>query len=62
MQAKDQVEKIANLLLPGFVPKDKTINELTFHFTIPPNENFKVWFEKNGNADWQFVKYEEVER
>ena len=61
MQSKEQVQKIANALLPGFIPKDKTANELTFYFTIPPNDNFKVWFEKKG-ADWQFIKYEEAER
>ena len=61
MQSKDQVEKIAHALLPGFIPKDKSANELTFHFTIPPNDSFKVWFEKKG-ADWQFIKYEEAER
>jgi hypothetical protein len=62
MQANEQVEKIANILLPSFLPKDKTVNELTFHFTIPPNDNYKVWYEKKGNADWKFVKYEEVDR
>jgi hypothetical protein len=62
MQSKEQVENIANVLLPSFIPKDKTVNELTFHFTIPPNNNYKVWYEKKGNSDWQFVKYEEVER
>jgi hypothetical protein len=62
MQSKEQVENIANVLLPSFIPKDKTVNELTFHFTIPPNNNYKVWYEKKGNSDWQFVNYEEVER
>jgi hypothetical protein len=62
MQANEQVQKIADLLLPSFIPKDKTENELTFHFTIPPNTNFKVWYEKKANGDWQFLKYEEVER
>jgi hypothetical protein len=62
MQAKEQVEKIANMLLPGFIPKDKTVNEMSFHFTVPPNENFKVWYEKKANGDWQFLKYEAVER
>lgn len=62
MQPKEQVEKIANMLLPSFIPKDKTLNELTFHFTTPPNNNFKVWYEKKSTGDWQFIKYEEVER
>lgn len=61
MQSKEQVENIANVLLPGFIPKDKTATELSFHFTIPPNESFKVWYEKKG-TEWQFVKYEEAER
>jgi hypothetical protein len=62
MQSKEQVEKIGDLLLPGFIPKDKTATELTFHFTIPPNQSFKVWYQKNENSTWTFVKYEEDER
>lgn len=62
MQANEQVEKIANMLLPGFIPKDDTVDELTFHFTTPPNNNFKVWYEKKENAKWVFIKYEAVER
>jgi hypothetical protein len=62
MQAKDQVEKIANLLLPTFIPKDTTVNELTFHFTLPPNTNYKVWYEKTDSSDWKFLKFEEVDR
>jgi hypothetical protein len=62
MQSKEQVQQIADLLMPGFIPKDKSLNEFSFHFTVPPDDTFKVWFEKKNDSKWQFVKYEQVER
>lgn len=62
MQSNEQVENIGNLLLPGFLPKDKTATELSFHFTIPPNQSYKVWYQRNENSEWEFVKYEEDKR
>ncbi len=62
MQSKEQIENIGNMLLPGFLPKDKTVNELSFHFTIPPSQSYKVWYQRKDNSTWEFVKYEEDER
>ena len=58
MYNKDQIESIANTLLPGFLPRDETINELSFHFTIPPNQSYKVWYMRKDSSDFKFVKFE----
>lgn len=62
MQPKGKIEAIAHALLPGFIPKDKKETQLSFHFTIPPDSNYKVFFEKHGSADWQLTGYEEAQR
>lgn len=62
MQLKDQIQAIANTLLPSFIPKDKQETSLSFHFTLPPDSSYKVFFEKNAKAEWQFIRFEEAER
>lgn len=62
MQLKEQIQAIANTLLPSFIPKDKTETNLSFHFTLPPDSSYKVFFEKDAKAKWQFIRYEEAER
>ena len=55
----EQVELIANSLLPSFIPKEADSTSVTFHFTTN-NTNYRVQYEKK-EADWKFIKYEEVE-
>ena len=62
MQLNDQIEAIANTLLPSFVPKNAGETVLSFHFTLPPDSSYKVFFEKDAKAKWQFIRYEEAER
>jgi len=62
MQLKDQIEAIANTLLPSFIPKDQQETKLSFHFTLPPDSSYKVSFEKDAKAKWQFTGYEEAVR
>ncbi|MBB6501395.1 hypothetical protein [Pedobacter cryoconitis] len=62
MQLKEQIEAIANTLLPSFIPKDNQETTLSFHFTLPPDNSYKVFFEKDSKAKWQFVRFEEAER
>jgi hypothetical protein len=62
MQLKDQIESIANTLLPSFIPKDNKETNLSFHFTLPPDSSYKVFFEKDAKAKWQFIRYEEAQR
>lgn len=61
MNTETHIKLIADTLLPGFIPKDINQNELTFHFTIPPANSYKVSYEKNQKNDWVFVAYEAVE-
>ncbi len=62
MQLKDQIEAIANTLLPSFIPKDAKETSLSFHFTLQPDSSYKVFFEKDAKAKWQFISYEEARR
>lgn len=58
MKQRDKVRHIAESILPQFIPKQPGETSLTFHFTLPPNNNYKVWFEKLDDQ-WIFKKYEE---
>lgn len=57
MPKSNPVQEIAEALLPGFIPKDSTLNVLSFHFTVPPSDSYKVWFEKVG-GNWIFQRFE----
>ncbi|MNL10796.1 hypothetical protein D3C87_1316080 [compost metagenome] len=61
MHPEMQIKLIADTLLPGFIPKDQNEKELTFHFTIPPNKSYKVYYQKDKKNEWTFVSYEPVE-
>ncbi len=61
MLKEEQIKLIAGTLLPGFIPKDNTETELSFHFTVPPNQSYKVWYSRNNQSNWDFKKYEEVQ-
>jgi len=60
MLKEQQVKMIAETLLPGFLPKDPAEAELSFHFTVPPNQSFKVWYSKNNKNTWEYKKFEPV--
>jgi hypothetical protein len=57
MHSDEQIKLIADTLLSGFIPKDPEENELTFHFTIPPNKTYKVRYEKDIKNEWKFKGY-----
>ncbi|MET3114468.1 hypothetical protein AAKU52_002202 [Pedobacter sp. CG_S7] len=61
MMKEEQIKIIAETLLPGFIPKDVAETELSFHFTVPPNQSFKVWFTKNNQSKWAFKKFDLVQ-
>jgi len=62
MHAKEKIEAIANTLLPSFIPKNKEETTLCFHFTLPPDSSYKVFFEKDNKANWQYKGFEEAVR
>ena len=62
MHPKEQIEAIANTLLPSFIPKDEKETTLSFHFTLPPDSSYKVSFEKVADAKWQFKSYDKAVR
>lgn len=53
---------VADTLLPGFLPKDPNEKILVFHFTLPPNENYKVNYLKTAKNEWVFSGSEKVDR
>jgi len=56
----EQIKIIADSLLSSFLPKDASVTELSFNFTVPPNHTYKVWYEKNKTV-WKFKKFEKVQ-
>lgn len=54
------IESIAQTLFPDFKPKDVLETAFSFHFTLPPNCTYKVFFEKDERLNWKFVRFEEV--
>ena len=61
MHSEIQIKLIADTLLPGFIPKDASEKEMTFHFTIPPNKSYKVFYQKNAKDVWTFISFEPAE-
>ncbi|WP_316837623.1 hypothetical protein [Pedobacter nutrimenti] len=61
MIKEEQIKMIAETLLPGFIPKNQDAKELTFHFTVPPGQSFKVFFERKNNSEWNWKGYEPEE-
>ena len=61
MLKEEQVKMIAETLLPAFIPKDNAETELSFHFTVPPNQSYKVWYSRNKQLTWDFKKSEPVQ-
>ncbi len=58
---EEQLQMIAETLLPGFLPKDPAETELSFHFTLPPNNSYKVAYKRNSKMKWEFIKAEPIE-
>lgn len=61
MIREEQVKMIAETLLPGFTPKDPEVKELSFHFTVPPGQSFKVHFKKEKDTEWKWLGYEKAD-
>ncbi len=63
MTINEQIELIANSLLPGFIPKDAEENNLSFNFTLATGKTYHVNFKRNTSnkkSEWEFVDYSEV--
>jgi len=55
----EQVKYVADTIMPGFIPKDETIRELTFAFTVD-SVNYEVLYQKNKMGEWQFVSHQKA--
>jgi tartrate dehydratase alpha subunit/fumarate hydratase class I-like protein len=63
MASADMVGVIAEQLLPQFIPKDANATEVSFQFTMVPNNTYRVTFVKKGAGSkqvWDLAGYEEV--
>lgn len=54
----DRIQHIADTLLDSFLPKNEEEKTLSFHFTIPPNSSYKVYYEKSIKGKWEFIRAE----
>lgn len=52
---KEIIEATANAVMEGFIPKDKNEVEFSFHFTIPPANNFRATYKKDSEKNWQML-------
>ncbi|WP_207423377.1 hypothetical protein [Desertivirga brevis] len=52
-----QIQAIAESLLPSFIPKDSSENQLAFHFTAE-GSHYQVAFEKEAKI-WKFISCQE---
>lgn len=50
----EQINFVADTLMPGFIPKDSTVSELSFAFTLD-GVNYEVIYQKSKKGEWQFV-------
>lgn len=57
MAKDEQIQYIAESLLEQFIPKDPSENQLSFHFTLPPANSYKVSFEKQKGV-WTYLGFE----
>jgi hypothetical protein len=51
-----QVKYVADTLMPNFIPKDSSVNDLTFAFTVD-GVNYEVIYQKNKQGEWQFESF-----
>ena len=56
----EQVENVANSIMPNFIPKDGTLSNLSFSFTLD-GTNYKVAYLKDAKGIWKLVSQERAE-
>ena len=63
MATPDNIQLLAEQLLPAFIPKTPGTTELEFNFTLAGAKTYRVTFKNTGGAgkaNWQFVGYTPV--
>jgi len=53
----EQIENIADSIMPNFIPKDASLNDLSFAFTVD-GMNYKVAYQKNKQGIWRLISHE----
>lgn len=57
---QDQINYVADTLMPNFIPKDEAITDLSFAFTLD-GVNYEVIYQKNAQGKWLFVSQRKAE-
>jgi len=55
----EQINYVADTLMPGFIPKDKTVVDLSFAFTLD-GVNYEVVYQKNTKQKWDFISFKKA--
>jgi hypothetical protein len=53
----EQIQYVADTIMPGFIPKDVTSRELSFAFTMD-GVNYEVVYQKDKQGKWQFISHQ----
>ena len=55
----EQITFVADTLMPGFIPKDSTVSDLFFAFTLDA-VNYEVVYQKNQKGEWKFISFKKA--
>ena len=55
----EQIQYVADTIMPGFIPKDGAARELNFAFTMD-GVNYEVIYQKDKQGNWLFVSYQKA--
>ncbi|WP_129715353.1 hypothetical protein [Pedobacter sp. SYP-B3415] len=54
--SKEHVEAVAQTIMANFIPKNPEANVFSFHFTLPPAENYRAQYAKNKDGkNWDLI-------
>lgn len=55
----DQVKYVADSIMPGFIPKNAAVADLSFSFTLD-GINYEVIYKKDPKGIWQYQSHREA--
>jgi hypothetical protein len=56
----EQIQYVADTIMPGFIPRDVTASELNFAFTMD-GVNYEVVYQKDKQGNWQFSSHRKAD-
>jgi hypothetical protein len=55
----EQIENIADSIMPNFIPRDASLSDLSFVFTVD-GMNYKVAYRKDKQGSWKLISQEQA--